>query len=250
MHHQSEALHMCFVECCCTCQLTVLAAPPHLHQGLASNLKECMGASQCTCSSAKQPRRAKHSVWRMRLCTPHSMLQVLAGVTILFSALIPLGQDLKTHNLTQLGEQFGAKCVTQEHPSVTHVVTANSGSAKAQWALANGKHLVSRHWYAKNPLIHLLHAFCRKINCIAAGPLNLRILCQELSNYHDCMSGCFHWLLPRSAAIRGQHSVSHNWYERSPTIPLNDDFGCLLHKSFLRRCFPRQCVICECTAVP
>jgi len=159
MHHQSEALHMCFVECCCDCQQIVLAVPPHSPQGLASNLKHCMGALQCTYSSATQPRRVKHRVRHMRLCTPLSMLQVLAGVTILFSALIPLGQDPKTHNLAQLGEQFGAKCVTQEHPSVTHVVTANSGSAKAQWALANGKHLVSRHWYAKDPLIHLLHAF-------------------------------------------------------------------------------------------
>ena len=130
-----------------------------LASGIGFHLKNCMGAPQCSYSSAKQPKRAKHSVRRTPLCTPRSMLQVLAGVTILFSALIPLGQDPKTHNLAQLGEQFGAKCVTQEHPSVTHVVTANSGSAKAQWALANGKHLVSRHWYAKDPLIHLLHAF-------------------------------------------------------------------------------------------
>ena len=155
----SEALHMCFIKCCCTCKLSVLAIPPHLHQGLASNLKHCMGASQCSCSGAIQPKRVKHSVRHMPSCTPRSMPQVLDGVTILFSALIPLGQDPKTHNLAQLGEQFGAKCVTQEHPSVTHVVTANSGSAKAQWALANGKHLVSRHWYAKDPLIHRLHAF-------------------------------------------------------------------------------------------
>ena len=76
-------------------------------------------------------------------------MQVLAGVVILFSALVPLGQDPRAHHLGQLTEQFGAKCVTQEDASVTHVVAANSGSAKAQWALAHGKHLVSRHWYAE-----------------------------------------------------------------------------------------------------
>ena len=77
------------------------------------------------------------------------MVQVLAGVTILFSALVPLGQDPRAHNLGQLAEQYGAMCVTQEDESVSHVVAANSGSAKAQWALTTGKHLVSRHWYAE-----------------------------------------------------------------------------------------------------
>ena len=77
------------------------------------------------------------------------MVQVLAGVIILFSALVPLGQDPKAHNLGQLAEQYGARCVTQEDASVSHVVAANSGSAKAQWALTTGKYLVSRHWYAK-----------------------------------------------------------------------------------------------------
>ena len=78
--------------------------------------------------------------------------QVLAGVTILFSALIPLGQAPRTHSLGQLAEQYGAKCVAQEDPSVTHVVAQSNGSAKAPWAAAYGKHLVSRHWQASSPL--------------------------------------------------------------------------------------------------
>ena len=72
--------------------------------------------------------------------------QVLAGVTILFSALIPLGQPPRAHSLGQLAEQYGAQCVAQEDPSVTHVVAQSNGSAKARWAAAHGKHLVSRHW--------------------------------------------------------------------------------------------------------
>ncbi len=84
-----------------------------------------------------------------------SVVQVLAGVVILFSALVPLGQDPKAHHLGQLAVQFGAECVTQEDASVTHVVAANSGSAKAQWARAHGKHLVSRHWYATLTLLRL-----------------------------------------------------------------------------------------------
>ena len=64
--------------------------------------------------------------------------QVLAGVTILFSALIPLGQAPRAHSLGQLAEQYGAKCVAQEDPSVTHVVAQSNGSAKARWAAAYG----------------------------------------------------------------------------------------------------------------
>ena len=44
--------------------------------------------------------------------------------------------------------------------------------------------------------------------------------------------------------------MSHNWYGRSPGIPLNDDFDFKLHKSFLRKCFRRQHMICGCTAIP
>lgn len=93
-------------------------------------------------------RRLWDLIGEQGLCTlaKHSVVQVLAGVTVLFSALVPLGQDPRAHSLGQLAEQFGAKCVTQEVASVSHVVAANSGSAKAQWAIAHGKHLVSRHW--------------------------------------------------------------------------------------------------------
>lgn len=72
--------------------------------------------------------------------------QVLVGVVILFSALVPLGQDPRSHNLGQLAEQYGARCVTKEDDSVTHVVASSNGSTKARWALASGRHLVSRHW--------------------------------------------------------------------------------------------------------
>ncbi len=99
------------------------------------------------------------------------MVQVLAGVVILFSALVPLGQDPRAHHLGQLTEQFGAKCVTQEDASVTHVVAANSGSAKAQWALAHGKHLVSRHWYAGlfiHPIVDITHHDAPYICCLYA----------------------------------------------------------------------------------
>ena len=71
---------------------------------------------------------------------------MLAGVVILFSALVPLGQAPREHPLGQLAEQFGVTCVGAESDSVTHVVALSNGSAKAQWALAAGKHLVSRAW--------------------------------------------------------------------------------------------------------
>ena len=59
-------------------------------------------------------------------------MQVLEGVCILFSRIIPLEQSPKEHRLWQLAELFGATCFACTDPSVTHVITNTIGTQKAR----------------------------------------------------------------------------------------------------------------------
>jgi hypothetical protein len=58
--------------------------------------------------------------------------QVLEGVCILFSRVIPLEQPPETHPLWCLAESFGASCTAQMQESITHVVTNTNGTEKAR----------------------------------------------------------------------------------------------------------------------
>lgn len=57
-------------------------------------------------------------------------MQVLAGVRILFSRIIPLEQSPQEHRLWQLAELFGATCLADTDPSITHVITNTLGTQK------------------------------------------------------------------------------------------------------------------------
>jgi RNA polymerase II C-terminal domain phosphatase-like 3/4 len=57
-------------------------------------------------------------------------MQVLAGVRILFSRVIPIGHPQHEHELWKRAELFGATCFTEAEPSVTHVVTKALGTQK------------------------------------------------------------------------------------------------------------------------
>lgn len=74
--------------------------------------------------------------------------QVLAGVRILFSRVIPLEQPPASHALWRLAEAFGAACTTAADPGVTHVVASTRGTEKVFWALQSGKQVVLPAWYA------------------------------------------------------------------------------------------------------
>ena len=74
--------------------------------------------------------------------------QVLAGVRILFSRVIPLERAPASHPLWQLAEAFGAQCTTEADAGVTHVVAATRGTQKVFWALQTGKHVVLPAWCA------------------------------------------------------------------------------------------------------
>jgi hypothetical protein len=74
--------------------------------------------------------------------------QVLAGVRILFSRVIPLDQAPASHALWRMAEAFGAACTTTADAAVTHVVASTRGTEKVFWALQTHKHVVLPAWYA------------------------------------------------------------------------------------------------------
>ena len=60
------------------------------------------------------------------------VLQVLAGVRIVFSRVIPLDQPPQQHELWKRAEQFGATCSEKADASVTHVISKALGTQKVQ----------------------------------------------------------------------------------------------------------------------
>lgn len=45
-----------------------------------------------------------------------------------------------------MAERLGATCCAEVDPSVTHVVSMDTGTQKSRWALQNEKFLVSPYW--------------------------------------------------------------------------------------------------------
>lgn len=74
------------------------------------------------------------------------LLKVLKGVSIVFSHVIPLGQDPKMHPLWCLAEQFGAQCFMQCSESCTHVIANVRGTEKTCWASQQSKPVVTTSW--------------------------------------------------------------------------------------------------------
>lgn len=80
-----------------------------------------------------QPRHGTSCSWAAE--RSHLIfLQVLAGVRILFSRVIPLEQKPESHALWRLALSFGAVCVTQMDAGITHVITNTVGTEKVmEW---------------------------------------------------------------------------------------------------------------------
>lgn len=78
-------------------------------------------------------------------------LQVLAGVRLLFTGLIPLEQQPETHALWRMARAFGAECAQAPDERITHVVAKARGTEKVLWALRRGVHVVSKAWCAAFP---------------------------------------------------------------------------------------------------
>ncbi|KAF7308870.1 RNA polymerase II subunit A C-terminal domain phosphatase [Mycena kentingensis (nom. inval.)] len=74
--------------------------------------------------------------------------RVLAGTHIVFSGVIPLDTDPQISEHWRLARMFGARCSTDLHPDVTHVVCAKPGTVKADAAMRRGGiHVVRADWF-------------------------------------------------------------------------------------------------------
>lgn len=73
--------------------------------------------------------------------------KVLKGVNLVFSRVIPLEQDPKTHELWKMAEAFGASCSAVMQPGVTtHLIAGDAGTEKVLAARAQGISVVSPLW--------------------------------------------------------------------------------------------------------
>jgi RNA polymerase II subunit A-like phosphatase len=70
----------------------------------------------------------------VRTILPVIKLQVLLDVHLVFSGIIPLGQNPESHELWIMATQFGAKCYTELDSQVTHVIAKKVGTAKVRQA--------------------------------------------------------------------------------------------------------------------
>ncbi|XP_002989717.2 RNA polymerase II C-terminal domain phosphatase-like 4 [Selaginella moellendorffii] len=68
---------------------------------------------------------------------------ILEGCKLAFSSVVPIDCE---DSLWILCEGLGAECVLEIDDSVTHVVAMDPESARARWAVENGKHLVNPSW--------------------------------------------------------------------------------------------------------
>ncbi|KIL71651.1 hypothetical protein M378DRAFT_1020729 [Amanita muscaria Koide BX008] len=69
---------------------------------------------------------------------PHIRSEVLGGVHILFSSVIPLDTNAETTEIWRMAHMFGAKCSTELNSEVTHVVSAKRGTVKVDAARRRG----------------------------------------------------------------------------------------------------------------
>lgn len=72
--------------------------------------------------------------------------QVLLGVHLVFSHVIPLEQDMTQHPLWRLATQLGAVCHAGVSDDVTHVVSSAQDTDKMHWAKRHNRHKVSVNW--------------------------------------------------------------------------------------------------------
>ena len=84
--------------------------------------------------------------WDVRHALAQARGQVLRGVRIVFTRVIPLEQAPHTHPLWRMAESFGARCSTALAPDTTHLVAGASGTDKVLQARAAGTWVVTPAW--------------------------------------------------------------------------------------------------------
>ncbi|KAJ7201354.1 hypothetical protein GGX14DRAFT_552029 [Mycena pura] len=90
-------------------------------------------------SSRGRRNSMKHKLpYDVTLIIPRIRSEVLEGVHILFSSVIPLDTDPETADVWRMARMFGAKCSTELSTDVTHVVAAKRGTVKVDAARKRG----------------------------------------------------------------------------------------------------------------
>ncbi|KAJ4485687.1 hypothetical protein J3R30DRAFT_3441203 [Lentinula aciculospora] len=79
---------------------------------------------------------------------PEMRADVLKGVHLLFSSVIPLDTRPESTEIWRMALMFGAKCTTELTPETTHVVAAKRGTVKVDTARRRGKiKIVWLQWF-------------------------------------------------------------------------------------------------------
>ncbi|KAL4419249.1 hypothetical protein ABPG77_001187 [Micractinium sp. CCAP 211/92] len=84
--------------------------------------------------------------WDVRHALGTERQQVLRGVRLVFTRVIPLEMEPSSHPLWRMAESFGARCSTLLDGATTHVVAGASGTEKVLQARAAGKWVVTPAW--------------------------------------------------------------------------------------------------------
>jgi RNA polymerase II subunit A-like phosphatase len=94
----------------------------------------------------------------VRILLPRQKAQLLPGVKICFSSIIPLATDPRSHPDYILATNFGATIVSDVTPKVTHVVAVKAGTAKV-----NNARRISHAWIVnKDWLLDSVYQWERK----------------------------------------------------------------------------------------
>ncbi len=117
--------------------MTASAVFDEIHGRVFSALEAAAAAQQ----PAVSPAGGGPGSWDVRDVLEARRRQVLAGVVLAFSRVIPLEMAPGSHPLWRLAEEFGARCSTALTPEVTHVVAMSRATEKvpsrlAAWAAA------------------------------------------------------------------------------------------------------------------
>ncbi|KAA6427633.1 MAG: RNA polymerase II C-terminal domain phosphatase-like 3-like, partial [Trebouxia sp. A1-2] len=118
--------------------MTALSVLLRTHARMFSALNQSGGVE------AAGHRLGQRPLWDVRQVLQDERKQVLAGVHIMFSRVIPL-QDghPEWHPMWRKAVKFGATCTTQPSDAVTHVAAYVNGTEKVYWAQRTGKFVVT-----------------------------------------------------------------------------------------------------------
>ncbi|KAG6876589.1 hypothetical protein C0993_002015 [Termitomyces sp. T159_Od127] len=86
-------------------------------------------------TSVKRREKPPYDVTRI---IPRLRSEVLEGVHILFSSVIPLDTRPESTEIWKMAHMFGARCSTELKPDITHVVAAKRGTVKVDMARKRG----------------------------------------------------------------------------------------------------------------